>query len=85
MPPTTSVVQISHGDLEQHRLDELVRHGTDDGGGQEGNQHGQHEAAGTRIARQVDKQPQQLGHVDRKNGQDRAELDQHLEGLCPAK
>ena len=64
--------------FEQHRLDEFVRDGANDCGRQKGNQHRQHKAAGAGIARQVDKQLQQLRHVDGKNGQDRSQLDQHL-------
>ena len=42
------------GRFEQDGLDELVRGGADHGRRQEGHQHGQHEVARARIARQVE-------------------------------
>jgi hypothetical protein len=60
----------------------LCATGTDHRCGQEGHQHRQHEVARARIARQVEQDAHQLAEVDGQNGQDGAELDQHLEGLA---
>ncbi len=71
-----------HRRLEQDRLDEAVRQRADDGGGQEGEQDREDEAARPRIGREFDQEPGEARGVDAEDREDRAELDQHLEGLA---
>ena len=54
----------------------------DDRGGQERDQHAEDEAARSGIARQRHRDRHSLREIDRQDGQDRAELDQHHEGLA---
>ncbi len=75
-------MQISIGDSNKHRLDEIMRQRADHRRRQEGDQDAQHEAPRAGIRRQIDQNFQELCRVDRKDRQDRAELDQNLESLA---
>ena len=59
-----------------------MRQRADDRGGQERNQDARDEMLRTAIARQADQHLPEPAEIDAQDRQDRAELDQHLEGLA---
>ncbi len=59
-----------------------MRQRADDRGGQEGDQDAEDEAAGAGVAWEIGEQLPQPAEIDAEDRQDRAELDQHLEGLA---
>ena len=80
-PPAISVKQIDPV-VEQHALDEVVRERADHRRRQEREQHADDEAPRRRIGEKADRQLPQPHEIDRQQRQDRAELDQHREGLA---
>ena len=83
MPPTISMMADQHRRLEQHGLDEVVRQRADHRSRQECEQHAERRS-GARADRTG--APRRCAsactEVDAEDGQDRAELDQHLERLA---
>ena len=77
------MMQISFGVSNSTRLDEIVRQRADDRRRQEGDQDAEHEAPRPR-GRAAGRAAifQQPAEIDGEDRQDRAELDQHLEGLA---
>ena len=69
--------------FEQHAGDEVVEQDADDRRRQEGDEDAEDEAPGPagRVGRSVREVPEPAG-IDREEREDRAELDQHLEGLA---
>ena len=68
--------------IEQHVLDEAVQGRADHGRRQEGDEHADDEAARVGIVGQRLGDRPQAVEIDRQDGEDRAELDQDLEGLA---
>src|SRR5262249_4393173 len=68
--------------LEQDLLDEAVQRGADYGRRQEGDEDADDESPGSRVARQLLGDPEQTPRIDGDDGEDGAELNQHLEGLA---
>ena len=68
--------------LNRYLLDEVVRERADHRRRQERDQHADDETARRRIAEHAEREPPQPDEIDRQQRQDRAELDQHREGLA---
>ena len=80
-PPTISIVQTIQT-LNSTPLMNAVRERADDRGGQERDQHADDEAARRLLRERADRDRPQPLEIDRQDRQDRAELDQHHEGLA---
>ena len=70
-----------HRCFEQHALDEAMQHRADQRGRQEGDQHADDEAPRGRVGGYPQGDVEQAAEINRGDGQDRAELDQDLEGF----
>ena len=82
MPPTISMTAISIGVSNSTVLMKSCAKRADHRRRQERQQHAEHEAARARIVRQRHGDARQLDGVDAEDGEDGAELDQHLERLA---
>ncbi len=80
-PPTISTTQMSARRIEEHLLDEVVEGEADDRRGQERDDDGGDEAARLRIARKRNQDVPEPGEIDDDHGEDRAELNEHAEGI----
>ena len=69
-------------DVEQHRFDDIVRERADDGRRQECDQHTDDETPSCRIAEHTCGNSPDTKKIDRQQREDRAELDEHREGLA---
>ena len=67
--------------IEEHVLDEIVEGEADDRRGQKRDDDGRDEAARVRIARKRNQDAPEPGEIDDDHGEDRAELDEHAEGV----
>ena len=74
--------EADHPGIEQYVLDEAVRERADDRRRQECDQHADDEAARGRIGEEAERDLPEPHEIDREDRQDRAELDQHHEGLA---
>lgn len=68
--------------VEQHGLDEAVQQRADHGRRQEGDEHADDETPRRGVAEDAQGDIEQAAEIDQRDRQDRAELDQHLEGLA---
>ena len=84
MPPKISATQMMTGDSKSTSVITPVEGDAEDRRREKGDEHAEDEALGPPARRQVAENLHDLAGIDRKQRQDRAELDEHLERLARA-